>query len=276
MVDGEEGKAGAPLAAGNDDTTMPIPKTVHQVWVGSVPRPVRWMQTWPKLNPGWEYRVWGNGELHGGGWRNQALIDHYVRGMREAERTGEFTNATGTRFTGEKAVLFATHVLADVMRYEILLDHGGFMPGADTECLAPIPEDAFEGAEIYMVNTGYLYADHLARLMAKLADGGLSPEDAVRLRRYDRLACAPVMACAKGHPFVAECVAELGKVRPEDAGEAVDTTGNVFMARMIRAHADKLHGFVMRPYIKERESVESGAWRIHRSGTTFNRYRYAR
>jgi hypothetical protein len=255
---------------------MPIPKRILQVWIGPVPEPFRWMMTWEKLNPTWEYVKIGNDELHRRKWRNQALIDHYLEACERTARTGVFVNATGARFTGEKATLFAWHVLADVMRYELLHEFGGYMPGADTECIAPIPEDAFEAADLYMVNTGYLYKDHYARLLAKLANGGLDAADAVRLKRYDPLACAPVMAAEARHEFLLLCMDELNRLRPEDMGEAVDTTGNVFMARLIRNHADKLRGFVMRPYLKERDAIVSGAWRVHRSGTTLNRYKEAR
>jgi hypothetical protein len=234
------------------------------------------MDTWPRLNPGWKYRVWGNKELKGRKWKNQKLIDHYLKECARVEKAGRFTNATGAVFEGEKATLFAWHVLADVMRYEILHEFGGYMPGADTECLAPIPDDAFEGAEIYMVNTGYLHVDRMDDLVAKMYDGGLDLNDAVRLRRYDPLACAPVMASAKGHEFLRECMAELSRLKPSEMGEAVDTTGNVFMARMLRAHAELTRGLVVRPYLRERESVETKAWRIHRSGTTLNRYRLGR
>lgn len=253
-----------------------IPRILLQVWIGPVPPPTRWMNTWKKLNPDWEYRLIGNEELMSRRWRNQRLINHYLKRCGEVERTGEFVNATGARFTGEKATLFAWHVMADVMRYELLHEFGGYMPGADTECVAPIPEDAFDGAEIYAVNTGYLYTDHLAKLKIKLASGSADAADLVRLSRYDPLACAPVMASIPNHPFLEQAMIDLEKLEERDMGEAVDTTGNVFMAKMIRNHPDKLRGFVMRPYLKERESIVTGAWRVHHSGTTLNRYRYAR
>ena len=255
---------------------MPIPKRILQVWIGPVPEPVRWMMTWKKLNPAWEYIKIGNDELLRKRWRNQGLINHYLARCEEVKASGVFVNATGVRFTGEKATLFAWHVLADVTRYELLHEFGGYMPGADTECVAPIPEDAFEGASLYMVNTGYLYRDHMAKMVEKLSNGGLEPADAVRLRRYDPLACAPVMAAEAGHPFLDLCMEELNRLSPSQLGEAVDTTGNVFMARLIRNHADMLGGFVMRPYLKEREAVATGAWRVHHSGTTLNRYKEAR
>lgn len=255
---------------------MPIPKTIIQIWIGPLDPPVRWMKTWKKKNPDWEYRLIGNDELYGRRWRNQKLIDHYLKRCEEVGKTGEFTTALGARFTGEKATLFAWHVMADVMRYELLHETGGFMPGADTECVAPIPEDAFEGAEIYAVNTGYLYAEHLRRLNAKIATGRIDPGDMMKARRYDPLAAAPVMASAPGHEFLELAMSELDKLDPDEMGEAVDTTGNVLMARLIAGHPDKMRGFVIRPYQKEREAIVSGSWKVHHSGTTLNRYRYAR
>lgn len=255
---------------------MPIPKRILQTWIGPLPPPVKWMETWKRLNPDWEYRLVGNEELHGRKWRNQRIVDHYLRRCEEVRKAGRFVTEHGAVFTGEKATLFAWHVIADVLRYEILLEEGGYMPGADTECLAPIPDRAFEGAKIYMVNTGHLYAGQERDLWARLCDGGLAPADAVRFRRYDPLACAPVMASVAGHPFLELAVKELGRLKAGELREAVDTTGNVFMARLIRQHPETLDGVVIRPYQRERDAIVEGSWRIHHSGTTHCTYKYGR
>ena len=85
-----------------------IPKIIHQIWIGDLPAPAALMQTWRDLNPTWEYRLWTSAE----GWKTQAAIDAVV----------------------------AMHGKADLMRYEILADHGGFFIDADAECVAPLPD----------------------------------------------------------------------------------------------------------------------------------------
>lgn len=88
-----------------------IPRLLHQVWIGPRPPPQRLMDTWKTLNPTWEYRLWGNDAV---GWENQDAIDMM------AEWNGK----------------------ADIMRYEILRNHGGVVADADSECIQPL-DDSF-------------------------------------------------------------------------------------------------------------------------------------
>lgn len=92
-----------------------IPKKLHHIWVGPRKMPSQWMDTWKKHHPDWEYYLWGNTELNSLEFKNRELIDlfyHY----------GKYDG------------------VADLMRYELLYEYGGFMPGADAECLRPIDE----------------------------------------------------------------------------------------------------------------------------------------
>lgn len=254
-----------------------IPKIISQIWIGPVPEPIRWTRTWARLNPDWRYVMFGNKELYGRKWRNQRVIDHYLAKCEEVEETGEFVTSVGSRFSGEKATLFAWHVIADVMRYEILHEIGGFMPGADTECLKPIPADAFGGAALYCVRTGNRYVEQHERLMQKLINGGFTdPRDAVRFSRYDPLNAAPVMAAEAGHEFLGAVIEEIGRKSDDELGEAVNTTGNVLMGQVLRRHPEKARGLVMPNFLNERESAAEDVWRVHHAGTTHNTYRFAR
>lgn len=38
-------------------------KKIHQVWIGVLPPPLKWTQTWSEYNPDWEYRMWTNDDL---------------------------------------------------------------------------------------------------------------------------------------------------------------------------------------------------------------------
>lgn len=99
-----------------------IPGLLHHVWVGEKKPPLHWMSTWPRHHPAWEYRHWGNEEVFDRQWRNQRLVDAY---RAQSEWRG----------------------VADVVRYEILHEMGGLMPGCDSECLRPVDELLSSGIE---------------------------------------------------------------------------------------------------------------------------------
>jgi mannosyltransferase OCH1-like enzyme len=54
-----------------------IPQIIHQIWLGS-PIPelyAGWEQTWQKLNPGWDYRLWNEREIDAFGLVNRRAYD---------------------------------------------------------------------------------------------------------------------------------------------------------------------------------------------------------
>ena len=40
-----------------------IPKIIHQLWIGSNPRPSKFMDTWQTNNPDFEYIYWNEDEI---------------------------------------------------------------------------------------------------------------------------------------------------------------------------------------------------------------------
>jgi len=90
-----------------------IPKIIHQIWVGPRPRPDHWMQTWKDKHPDWEYILWNEENIKG--FENQKLIDYCMEHK-------------------------LYHGVSDIVRYEILYRHGGFVAPADSECVNPIDE----------------------------------------------------------------------------------------------------------------------------------------
>lgn len=99
-----------------------IPRKLHIVWVGDESRrPDNCIQTWRNHNPGWDIQVWGNKELSSTPWRN---AKHMVE-MARRELCG----------------------VADLMRYEILYEHGGFAVDADSVCLKPLPSWLLDATE---------------------------------------------------------------------------------------------------------------------------------
>ena len=103
-----------------------IPKIIHQLWIGPLPRPDKWMNTWKECNPDWEYKLWTEDEIFSRTWINQAHIDYF-----NARRM----------YPG----------ISDVCTYEILHECGGFMIGADAVCLAPIDELFYNDFDAYSV-----------------------------------------------------------------------------------------------------------------------------
>ncbi|MBD8186774.1 hypothetical protein MRS45_13695 [Pseudomonas viridiflava] len=92
-----------------------IPKTLHIIWVGDESkRPDNCIQTWKDLNPTWTVRVWGNDELANREWINYPHM---------SEMFGKELNG-----------------VADLMRWEILYNEGGFVVDADSICVRPLDD----------------------------------------------------------------------------------------------------------------------------------------
>jgi mannosyltransferase OCH1-like enzyme len=99
------------LAELGDDVSFvdsPIPRVVHIVWVGENPQPdffAPHVDKWRELMPDWTVRVWGNEDIHDGEFPKPALdaIHASTKGVQKA----------------------------DIMKYFILLKHGGVYMDAD-------------------------------------------------------------------------------------------------------------------------------------------------
>ncbi len=110
--------------ASNDQSTLRIPRIIHQIWLGSpVPEVFReWMNTWINLE-GWEYRLWTEKEIDKLNLYNRALYD-------------QSTNY------GEKS---------DIVRLEILSQFGGVYADLDFECINPeIFEELHHSFDFYI------------------------------------------------------------------------------------------------------------------------------
>jgi len=228
-----------------------IPLKIHQIWIGDQPAPQRWLQTWKSKNPSWEYIFWDNEKVFGRKWKNQEMIDFYLGNTNEED----FTIANGYVYSGRRAKYFQWHIISDIITYEILLEEGGYLPGADSECVKSI-DDKFGKEGIYIVNTGHLYAYKYE-----------AEKDPVKKKRYQPENASPITASIKGHWFLEKCVEELSK---RNRGEAVDTTGNVFMGDMIRQYGTPEDARVVQYKPRNRREVQS--YSIHHSGTMTGSY----
>jgi mannosyltransferase OCH1-like enzyme len=92
-----------------------IPKTIHIVWVGDESkRPDNCINTWIEKNPTWSVRIWGNAERTQLPWLNK----NHMEEMAKYEWCG----------------------VADLMRWEILYNEGGFAVDADSICIKPLQD----------------------------------------------------------------------------------------------------------------------------------------
>jgi mannosyltransferase OCH1-like enzyme len=97
-----------------------LPRVFHQIWVGDGPVPERfdaYRESWGRLHPDWEIRLWRDGDLPK--LRNRALFDQAKRFV-PAANVGQFR--------------------ADVARYELLWRFGGVYVDVDFEALKPIDD----------------------------------------------------------------------------------------------------------------------------------------
>jgi mannosyltransferase OCH1-like enzyme len=98
---------------------MPIPKIIHQIWIGPKKRPDALLKTWRDKHPaseGWEHWIWGNEDIQEFGMKN-------IRHFNEIEE-----------WAGK----------ADIWRYEILHRYGGVFCDADSICTNQLDEHFFE------------------------------------------------------------------------------------------------------------------------------------
>lgn len=193
-----------------------IDKNFHHIWIGQLPRPAKWMDTWIAKHPDWNYTLWDNDKVFGRQWKNQRIIDFYASKKK-------------------------WHGVADVVRYEVLYEFGGFMPGADSECLNPIDELFDNDYELFAVRCGG-EKDDWAR-----EDGKTAVKLPLFLERNDKRIIVPIYACKKGNEFVARLIEELGKKK--DLGEPWKSTGNVFCSEMLKKYDPKIMIWPMHYFI---------------------------
>jgi mannosyltransferase OCH1-like enzyme len=96
-----------------------IPRTLHIIWIGDpARRPAQNIESWRRMNPAMQFREWGNADLTARGWRTA----RHMKALAPRELSG----------------------VADLMRYEILLDEGGVAVDADSLCLRALDDFILE------------------------------------------------------------------------------------------------------------------------------------
>jgi GT2 family glycosyltransferase len=95
-----------------------IPKILHQIWIGPKPAPSNLMRTWKEKHPDFEYILWNEAEIQ----------------------------RRGLSFICQKQINDIAEIngKADIIRWEILYQMGGYFVDADSICIEPFDE-LFEG-----------------------------------------------------------------------------------------------------------------------------------
>jgi len=137
-----------------------IPKIIHQLWIGNKKPPTKFMDTWKEKHEpeGFEYIRWTEEEIMKRGFVSQ-LTDR-INSMEE--------------INGK----------ADIIRWELLYEYGGFFVDADAFCIEPVTYlvdkyEAFAGFENEKVRSaGWApsadYDDVLARTHPLIATGTMA------------------------------------------------------------------------------------------------------
>jgi mannosyltransferase OCH1-like enzyme len=161
-----------------------IAKRLGHIWIGPKEAPVEWMRTWTDLHPDWEYTFYDNAWLAAADLETRPQIDEYIR-------RGWY------------------HGAADLMRYEILYHHGGYLAGSDSVCIAPVDELFEDEGTIYTVYENEFLRGQMV---------------------------APIVAAVPHHPFLRLLIDDLKQVKPRDLDYPWRQTGNLFVSEMIEKH----------------------------------------
>jgi mannosyltransferase OCH1-like enzyme len=212
------------LASVKRPESINIPKILHHIWVGPKRAPMEWIKTWREKHPDWKHILWDNDAVFGRSWINQKHINYY----KERE---------------------IWHGVADVVRYEILFEMGGLMPGADSVCFENTEELFTDENEAYCVYEN------------EIATPGL---------------ITPLYACTKNNHFAKLLID--GLTNKEEVGEPWLTTGNLYMMETIEknspARVKILPSYIFNPVHKSGIRYQGNAkvYAEQKWGTTFNLY----
>jgi mannosyltransferase OCH1-like enzyme len=159
---------------------MAIPKIIHQIWLGDqTKRPTRWIESWITQHPGWTHRLWTEANLPALICQQQFETMPWLPGK------------------------------ADILRYEILREHGGVYLDADSECIAPLTDDL-------LLNGGFAVLENEYARPGVIANG--------------------VIGCEPNCPFMAklvEGVSAMGNLRATPVLDVWKVTGPLFFTRTL-------------------------------------------
>lgn len=197
-----------------------IPKILHAIWVGPKRMPKEWMQTWIDKHPEWEYILWDNERVGGYNFRHRKQINDCIN-------TGKY------------------HGAADIIRYEILYDFGGFVAPADSICHKAIDELLVLEEDCFCCPDPYAY------------------------RSPDWL--SPHLGATKGNRLIGEILKRI----PDKVVQPCDDTGNQLLTNVVKELKYPIriypaHYFL--PYNPDGKINGEIIYAEHKWGTTRNTY----
>jgi hypothetical protein len=199
---------GAAAAAG---AHTPIPKRIHQIWLGTNPQPTEWMDTVRDFAAeyGYEYMLWTEKNVDELAWDS-------VPGLRRLYAS--FRKELAGR--------------ADVIRMLFLYQYGGIYIDADSVILKP--KKFFEFLEKNRAAVFFGWEDISAERLKKLGD--LGPE----LRGTKRLIANGTIGAVAGHPFLRLLMDGATANAEREAGEhAWRRVGPLYVTRTYMKVRDK-------------------------------------
>ena len=103
----------------------PIPKIIHQLWIGTKPAPTKFMDTWREAHEplGFEYHFW-----------NEEKLQKEINLSRHGKRINSIEEINGK---------------ADIFRWLILQKYGGIFVDADSICIHPFDEHLLNGIDAF-------------------------------------------------------------------------------------------------------------------------------
>lgn len=197
-----------------------IEKIIHQVWVGPRKPPFKWLNSWRDMHPDWEYHLWTDKNLPSLKNRMSYIL------APEWERK------------------------ADILRYEVLYNHGGIYIDADTLCLKRIDKLLDIEQDVFAVEEG-----------------------------VDNLIANGVIGCSKRNKFMKKII---NNVRHDLSIPAWVATGPAFLTGMINKEKPDIkiypahyfwpyhHSSAEEPNPKSSKCKNS--YGLHYWGTTRGRY----
>lgn len=165
---------------------MNLVKKMTHIWIGPFDQPKQWTESWKEKHPDWEYSVFTDEMLKARTWHNQHLIDKYYS-------MGVWAG------------------VADLIRYELLYEQGGFLPPADALCYHNMDE-------VFTSPPDYAYTIFENDRDLKIAPNWVSP----------------VQACNPGNTFVKLLIDTLHKLKPEELDpKPWNSTGNKWLSQFV-------------------------------------------
>lgn len=162
---------------------MKIPKIIHQIWVGNEnKRPAKLMQGWKENHPDYKFFEWNN--------KTVAECDFILR------------DQINQMFSVKRY-----HGVADLIRYEVLYNYGGFVAPADSECLNAIDD---------LLDLGFFAC--------------------YENEEYNHELISPHLGTYPKNPFIGKIIDELILKENVLAKEPWRETGNLFLTEMIKKY----------------------------------------